>query len=585
MRRPIWFGRQRLIVEMEDPPPPDLGLFGEELVCGEDGLSLSYPVGILKESEASPDSFEIAIVARDPVRGFLVCLPKLAWDRKANKRKLPAQSLIKPLHIVLAACGEDSDRLTASEGCQCSVWIAWLKPELVGSISFPGDSSANHLFVDQETEEKCFPFAEALLAVAREKFGILPSEEPGVGPDERLAALEEKFSFLQGGLEELLALHKEGSGYVTAKEDLPATYRPKAKPAPAPTAAAKTKAKSVGRQGAVVPPPPGLVQAQFPGLDPGAVNSAIQAGVPVDQLVALSRLMGNAPGGLTDTPLTAQNAARSDVETLDEALGEEGDAGEVGEEVTMTKVLSKLTDIVSHLSNSKKKPDSLEEVLEFSGGASGSADNVSGSGRKHAAVIRTLKRLFKEDPKQLWKSIESNMAEEFNLQTGLPNAPHIPFTARGWAEHRSKIQGYARTVRSTWAVSGILDALRGGAIDEARCRCCLYLAQMEQESLDHGSFLLAQEFSLEPPAPMSQFALHQLPDATEMAYTRLLDQRWVEAFANRLKEVDNYVEMRRKLGQRQKYDQPPPNINLKKGGKGEKGKGRGKDQKADQATE
>ena len=197
MRRPIWFGRQRLIVEMEDPPPPDLGLFGEELVCGEDGLSLSYPVGILKESEASPDSFEIAIVARDPVRGFLVCLPKLAWDRKANKRKLPAQSLIKPLHIVLAACGEDSDRLTASEGCQCSVWIAWLKPELVGIYKFPRGFKCQPPFCRPGDGGKMLPFAEALLAVAREKFGILPSEEPGVGPDERLAALEEKFSFLQ----------------------------------------------------------------------------------------------------------------------------------------------------------------------------------------------------------------------------------------------------------------------------------------------------------------------------------------------------------------------------------------------------
>lgn len=66
-------------------PAPDLE---EELVCGEDGLSLSYPVGFFKESEASPDSFEIALVAKDPTRGLLVCLPKFAWDRKANKKEV-----------------------------------------------------------------------------------------------------------------------------------------------------------------------------------------------------------------------------------------------------------------------------------------------------------------------------------------------------------------------------------------------------------------------------------------------------------------------------------------------------------------
>ena len=275
------------------------------------------------------------------------------------------------------------------------------------------------------------------MVVARDKFGILPSEDPGTGSDTRLAALEEKLKFLQGGLEELLALHKEGPGYVTAKEDGgKGPPLSKAKMTPASAAGTKAKPKSSARASPVVPPPPALAHVQFPGLDPGAVNSALQAGV----------------------------------------------------QVTMTKVLS--TDIVAHLSSSKKKPDSLEEVLEFSGGASGSADSMSGAGRKHAAVIRTLKRLFKEDPKQLWTSIESNIAEEFSLQTGMPNAPQIPFAARGWAEHRSKIQGNARTVRSTWAVSGILDALRGGAIDEARCRC-IYLAQMEQESLDHGPFLLA----------------------------------------------------------------------------------------------
>ena len=89
MRRPTWRGRQRLIARMmADASEPDTGDFAEELVCGADGLSLCYPVGLFQESEASPDSFEIALAAKEPVRGFLVCLPSLAWDRKPGKRKL-----------------------------------------------------------------------------------------------------------------------------------------------------------------------------------------------------------------------------------------------------------------------------------------------------------------------------------------------------------------------------------------------------------------------------------------------------------------------------------------------------------------
>lgn len=104
--------------------------------------------------------------------------------------------------------------------------------------------------------------------------------------------------------------------------------------------------------------------------------------------------------------------------------------------------------------------------------------------------------------------------------------------------------------------------------------------------MDHGSFLLAQEFSLEPPAPVSSFQMHVLPDPVEMAHTPLLDSRWVDAFAHRLKEVDSYVEIRKKLGQRAKA---PPPINLAKdgkaGGKGRGKNGKGKDGKNDGAAD
>eukprot|EP00438_Fugacium_kawagutii_P015944 Skav205630 [mRNA] locus=scaffold1575:126668:131720:+ [translate_table: standard] len=94
------------------------------------------------------------------------------------------------------------------------------------------------------------------------------------------------------------------------------------------------------------------------------------------------------------------------------------------------------------------------------------------------------------------------------------------------------------------------------------------LAQLEQEALDHGSALLSQEFSLEPAPPFTSFQQHQIPGPTEMPYTKLLRPTWVEACAHRLKEIDSYTEMRKKLGQKPKASTStnPPSSSQAKGG-------------------
>lgn len=107
------------------------------------------------------------------------------------------------------------------------------------------------------------------------------------------------------------------------------------------------------------------------------------------------------------------------------------------------------------------------------------------------------------------------------------------------------------------------------------------LAQHEQESLDHGNYMLAQEFSLESAPPISSFSQRTLPDPMEMASTKLLNQQWVEAFTDRLKQVDSYVEIRRKLGARGKASSSNPAADAKPGkGKGD-GKGKSKSKKGE----
>lgn len=146
---------------------------------------------------------------------------------------------------------------------------------------------------------------------------------------------------------------------------------------------------------------------------------------------------------------------------------------------------------------------------------------------------------------------------------------------KGWAEHRSRIGAYPRTVRAVWGVAGILDALRIQDYNSARARACIMLAQFEQEAIDHGSFLLAGEMSLEPSPPISSFQRHSVPDPLEMASTKLFQQSWIEAMADRLKQVDTYMEMRKKLNFKSKVGNPGAGPGEGKPSKG-KGEGKGK---------
>lgn len=88
---------------------------------------------------------------------------------------------------------------------------------------------------------------------------------------------------------------------------------------------------------------------------------------------------------------------------------------------------------------------------------------------------------------------------------------------------------------------------------------------------------------LEPAVPLSSFQGHVLPDAVEMATTRLLDPRWIEAMADRLKQLDNYVEMRKKINLRPRGQaQAAANAEAPQKGKG-KSKGKKKTSEAEAA--
>lgn len=153
-------------------PLPDF--FGEEAVLSGDGVSIAFNVATLDPAIESQDTFEIVIVA---VQGdkVLVAVPAGAWDKRSDRRKLVAGSILKPVKLTLAACTEE-DRINPADGKAVNVWVGWLGDFLRGAVAFDSGSNPSVCFVDKDTGDSCFPFAEALVAAAKEKFKVLGLE-------------------------------------------------------------------------------------------------------------------------------------------------------------------------------------------------------------------------------------------------------------------------------------------------------------------------------------------------------------------------------------------------------------------------
>lgn len=102
--------------------------------------------------------------------------------------------------------------------------------------------------------------------------------------------------------------------------------------------------------------------------------------------------------------------------------------------------------------------------------------------------------------------------------------------------------------------------------------------------MDRGQWALAAVGSLEEPPPFSSFTRHVPPDYTEAQHTRLWPTVWAEALMHQVRELDEFIERRSKLGRRSAWptSEKPEDPPKKGGGKETKGgkDGKGKKQKA-----
>ena len=500
--------------------------------------NFDYEPGLLEvgEQQARKRVAVILITASDSK--VVAALPHRAWDKKVSKRKFPAGPFTRP-SLVEVVASESGDRAQTAAFSQ-KVWLGLLSKPVADAVVFGEPWTACEVTFSGPDGQPSLPYAPALVQVADVQFSFVTAAE--VDPSEaRLRALEEMMSQVTASLK---VLTETGVGGAAA--------------GPAQAAKPKTRAKKEGS----VPGTPKLPgrPPDLPGLDPGLEQAAVDAGVSREALSEFRLLLGRRGGHLPDFP------AKPDVlgePPLGAGVGssaeEEDDALELVQESPDKPVeaaVVALTKIVARLAKSKSKSEAgskLEAALDRAEGGASSTEfggSASSGGRSKGAALRVLKEALTREPEAIYTSVERLLEEDLlhrRIGTSLEGSRA---TARAWLEHRSHVGNYPTTVRLLWGICGIWDALRSGNSAEARARCALLVAAGDQQSLDHGSWILADQVCLEPVAPIGVFAGRRAAqtEVLDSFHTRLLEPRWCELFLHRVRELELHLESKRKLG-------------------------------------
>lgn len=539
----------------QEEVPETPSLRNSLVVSGGESCVESYGIGCL---ELDSPQLTIAIIAVAVVDGrVLVALPDEAWARRRQSRRLPSGALKRATSLKVSSCGL-GDRSTPSQTPDLKIWVGLLDPELEGAVSY--DSELPEIDFPGADEQQQVPYAPALVAVCQDHFTFFTAESqvphpPGLSPLEmRMNKLEELMLEVRQSLR-------------------PPAIQANPKPAVTRPSALKKSPKDTPQQRT----PAGAVPSN---LDAAVVQQALQSGVSPEVLREMAGIVG--PQGVRERMTTGPSTAAVNNDADEEESAEEDPGGGGAAEASdpMQVAVLQLSKLMGQLGEEKirRKDRSLESLLDGAEGH-GSAKELGGYARSRAAALRELQKCLKKQPQLIYKSVEQRMLEDWEDAGSLPGISQSNMTARGWLEHRSCIQQFPASIRSGWAIAGILDCLRGGRVEEARARACLALAQLDQQAIDRGNFLLASELSLESAPPYSAFSGHSLPETWEAPHSKLVDPRWMDLFMHRLREVADFQEKKLKLsGARKQEDAAdktpkPPRPTGKGNGKGKDGKG------------
>ena len=541
----------------------------QNLVLGESGIAdPDYRVGAF-ELPPTPGSEvdSVPIICISEVdNDLLVAVPSHAWHRTVASRILPARALYKPVLVSFAAV-LNSDRHTTLPDINIKAWLAYLRPEFEKCLDFETPGSEIPPFSLEEGASELLPAAEALVQIAEDKFNFLSAASGGAEePEEtaqRLARLEESVIAIRSSLVDL------------TKQRQPRATTSMVQPT------AKTGAKAPKANA----PKSDLLDDGLQGLDPEVVAAARNAGIETSHLQEFARMIQPKKNVMKDLPRgAAEKAGKKRLDVLGDSEEEddpEGGEAEASPSEPVVAALLKLTKIVDRLSDTKRQKGKLLADAMDEAGVSGDSFNFntgSLSSKRNAQVLRVLKKALRESPLELYEAMKQKMFEDCGSPEIAPGSGAPTPSFRGWCEHRSRIPNLNGTVRTVWAVGGALDALDSGKTDEAKARLLLYLASLDQVAIDRGSWVLANAGSLEDAPPFASFGKHVLPDYLEPQHTKLWPPVWADAFMHQIREQDEFLDRKSKLGKRQGGGNQ--NVELTDaGGKGAKGKkGKSKEQ-------
>ena len=406
-----------------------------------------------------------------------------------------------------------ADRSVQAEDSTVKLWIGLLDAEFEGSYSVAESEVPRYSFVTTDGIENVLPFGPALAAVARDHFTFLSAEESvqstGPAAPQQLPVVSPSPAGADSPYERRFETIENALGLIT--EQLKSL------------ASAAAPAASPQAVSGVSPKPPDL----YTGLDPGAVQHALQAGVSTEALGELASLARDPTGSrLREPPLAAAASTAKLTQPPGLSSAFSGNPAtipappappmELGS-ADIGLALTQLTQIVGHLHDEKAKKKAeekdLEAMLDKAEGSGSQRDgSLGGYSRSKAAALRLLQQTLLKQPKLIYESIEKAMADDWHAAGSAPGLATPAVTSRGWLEHRSRIQNYQTSVRYSWIIGGIHDALRENNMELARARAALGVAVADQTSCDRGSFLLSQELTLEASPPFAAFATHQLPE-------------------------------------------------------------------------
>ena len=512
-------------MELEEVPETPIALRAVCLQSEEGETRRHYELGYLEIDSEEGTAFCQVIPILVNEDKALVAVPGPAWSRAAAGRFLPRAALSKAVQLDVAVAEE----LDSLGGEVVKIWMGYLNVELeaafqVGESDEPGTQG----FVDDQGEEK-YPLAEGLLSAAADHFLMVTAASAAGGGGPKPAAkrkakgpeMERRVAQLETGLEDIKNL----------LNDLPSRMKGE---------------KAEEKKGVLTRP--GVPM----GLDPGVAAAALAAGIPEQQLEKLGSLLQR-PNRMAE-PARVVGEQRT-VNVLSESEEEmeaepEGEGQKATGSAAVEKAVVQLTKIMSKMTKGRRGREGLEGILDkIEGGGTGLEGSVGSSsgGRSKAAAYNKLKEALAKHPTWISQSIEQQMSEDFNSFRSQPGAAAVLTTSRAWVEHRSRIGYYPSTIRAAWLLAGVHDALKAGDPDQARARCCLALAAIDQSAMDAGHWTLAQEFLLELPPPYSSFSTRRAVEVGEAQSTRLVDDRFLEVMMWRLKDRDSFHESKKRL--------------------------------------